>query len=180
VPFLRRQTTADATGITGALALPLYGGWKGLRRQFAGRPDLALRHPREESSRFDAKDLSDEERQRILASFDKLTKTTGERKARRAEAEIQTRERLEVESVERDRYGTGEDGDKASKKPVPRKRRDSTVSNAGSDILWDDENPAGPGGLTDDERKDVKEGQEEGVQDVEKVDGGKEQVAEKK
>lgn len=124
--------------------------------------------------------MSDEDRSRILASFDKLTKSTEERKARRADAEVQTRERLEVESVERDRYGTGKEGDKASKKPVPRKRRDSAVSNAGSDILWDDENPAGPGGLTDDERKDVEEGQEEGVQDVEKVEGGREQVEEKK
>jgi len=158
-------------GITGAFALPLYGGWKGLRRQFAGRPDLALRHPREESSRFEAKELSDDERSRILASFDKLAQSTEERRKRRAGAEVQARERLEVESVERDRYGTGEEGDKASKKPVP-KRRDSTVSNTGSDILWDDENPAGPGGLTDDERKDVKEGQDEGVQDVEKAEKG--------
>jgi hypothetical protein len=103
-----------------------------------------------------------------LATYDKLAKTTKERKSRRAEAEVQTRARLEVESVERDRYGTGQEGDKASKKPVP-KRRDSTVSNTGSDILWEDENPAGPGGLTDDERKEVDEGHEEGIKDVEKA-----------
>jgi hypothetical protein len=160
-------------GITGALALPLYGGWKGLRRQFAGRPDLALRHPREESSRADAKDLSDKDRSFILAKFDELAKNVEERKSRRVTAEQHTRARLEVESVERDRYGTGQEGDKASKKPVAPalKRRDSAVSETGSDILWDDQNPAGPGGLTDEERKEVDEGQEEGKQDVEKAGG---------
>ena len=149
------------------MALPLYGGWKGLRRTFAGRPDLALRHPREESSRNDAKSLTEEEKAKILKQFDALSKDLGERKKRRQEAEARARERLEYESVERDRYGTAEDNE--PKKPKP-KRRDSEVSIAGSDILWDDENPAGPGGLTDDERKEVDAGQEEGVKDVEKTE----------
>lgn len=150
------------------MALPLYGGWKGLRRTFAGRPDLALRHPREESSRNDAKELTQEEKSAILKQFDALSKDLGERKKRRQAAEAHARERLEYESVERDRYGTAEDEDKA-KKPKP-KRRDSEVSLAGSDILWGDESPAGPGGLTDDERKEVDAGQEEGVKDVEKTE----------
>lgn len=152
------------------MALPLYGGWKGLRRTFAGRPDLALRHPREESSRNDAKSLTEDEKAKILRQFDALSKDLEERKKRREAAQSHARERLEYESVERDRYGTAEDGDKATKKPKPR-RRDSDVSIAGSDILWDDENPAGPGGLTDDERKEVDAGQEEGVKDVEKTEG---------
>ena len=149
------------------MALPLYGGWKGLRRTFAGRPDLALRHPREESSRNDAKSLTEDEKAKILKQFDALSKDLGERKKRRQEAESRARERLEYESVERDRYGTAEDNE--TKKPKP-KRRDSEISIAGSDILWDDENPAGPGGLTDDERKEVDAGQEEGVKDVEKTE----------
>lgn len=165
------ESYTDMAGITGAFALPLYGGWKGLRRTFAGRPDLALRHPREESSRNDAKALSDDEKANILKRFEELSKDVSDRKKRRQGAQAQTRERLEVESVERDRYGTAEEGDKAqSAKKPPAKRRDSDVSIAGSDILWDDENPAGPGGLTDDERKEVDAGQEEGVQDVERAE----------
>ena len=161
-----------AGGITGAMALPLYGGWKGLRRTFAGRPDLALRHPREESSRNDAKDLSEDEKTQILARFDELTKNVTERKNRRQHAQAQARERLEEESVERDRYGTAEEGDVAVKKPNAKEKKvkdDDEVSIACSDILWDDENPAGPGGLTDEERKEVDAGQEEGVQDVEQA-----------
>lgn len=167
----RHEASIDSQGITGALALPLYGGWKGLRRQFAGRPDLALRHPREEGSRADAKDLSDQDRSIIVSKFDDLSKSVDERKARRLAAEKHTKERLEVESVERDRYGTGHEHDKAKKSAPSLKRTASVVSNAGSDILWDDSNPAGPGGLTEDERKEVKEGQEEGAQDVEKAGG---------
>jgi hypothetical protein len=162
------------------MALPLYGGWKGLRRTFAGRPDLALRHPREESSRNDAKELTEDEKSRILKQFDTLSSDLTERKKRRQEAESRARERLEYESVERDRYGTGAtgEGDKTTKKSKP-KRRDSEISIAGSDILWDDESPAGPGGLTDDERKEVDAGQEEGVKDVEKTEEKVSQQSEK-
>jgi hypothetical protein len=108
----------------------------------------------------------------MIAKFDELVKNVDERKSRRLTAEKHTKERLEIESVERDRYGTGHEHDKASKKAAPAlKRRDSAVSETGSDILWDDSNPAGPGGLTDEERKEVDEGQEEGAQDVEKAGG---------
>lgn len=170
-------TGADKpSGITGAFALPLYGGWKGLRRTFAGRPDLALRHPREEASRDDAKALGDDERAEILKRFDEMTRNVDERRSRRQTAQARARERLEVESVERDRYGTGEEGDQAAKRPVEKKRDSDEVSIAGSDILWDDENPAGPGGLTDDERKEVDAGQEEGVKDVEQAKQGSAQT----
>jgi hypothetical protein len=191
------------SGITGAIALPLHGAWKGLRKQFAGRPDLALRSPREEISRSEGKALSQDEKTGILQRYEEMCKGTEEkdRKKRRGESERQLRHKLRDEAEFRadheggtakkvkeavtsgekahqdqgERQGQGGgDNDTVEQQPQgqgQRQRRGSASSaistRSGSEVLWEDEGVSGPGGLNDEDRKEVEKGAKEIEAEVE-------------
>lgn len=73
-------TARPAAGILGAMALPIHGISKSLRRKMAGSPQNTLHEPRMELSREAASQASDEEKERILGAFDEAVKGAGERK----------------------------------------------------------------------------------------------------
>lgn len=153
------STPRLTSGIIGAATLPLQGAWQGLRKQFAGRPDLALRHPREEISRADAKAVTDEEKKKLLKRFEELTQSDAlrERKDRRSESERQLRERLETEANKRVVQESGKakrDGSDADDEGGDKEMDDD----ARSEILWDESGASGPGGLSDEQRGEVESG----------------------
>ena len=116
-------TARPAAGILGSIALPLHGSWIALRRKIAGAPERAIRQPQEALAKLEAEELSEKDKEDILASFEKLLLHTDDRKkalSKKAELFLMRMRHEEKEAEERKKVEgqTEQDAGNGSKRSV--------------------------------------------------------------